>query len=403
MPAMKRPAAANAQPAKVAKVVKESPKVAAVRTQQVDPFAEKCKVVVAALRAATKGNETEMLISMLPLAAQPPPRHRFQESALDFVDQVLSHEHEEMKSKVVKSQASVAGIDDERARRVAAVAAAVADVEVKTSAHAEAKTFLANQCSVLKEAKTAAAAARAAQKTGDAELDTATERELVITTAIEQKAALEASDVADESEESNFKLRAEKLSKLCQPIIDDAGLLKAVAMSLGKLPQARAAFDKMVLTQFSEDLTKHLAATQKIITEGDAGKAARAAEVHKCDAAQASANDAQMTAMMAESDAEVAKAEAEASVTAAKEAEAGLEKEVEAAAADVLSTTQRIAEFEAGPMATFAALRVPPVEPEVAPAAAAAADEEKAVGDGEASDKPMPDAGVTVDIAPAAA
>lgn len=398
MPAMKRPAAAsNAHPAKPSKVAKESPKAAPVPIQPVDPFAEKCKVVVAALRASAKGNETEMLISMLPLAAQPPPRHRFQESALDFVDQVLQHELEATKSEVVKLQACVAGVDDERARRVAVVAAAVADVEVKTCVHAEAKTFLANQCSLLKEAKTAAAAARAAQKKGDAELDAATERELVITRAIEQKAALETADVA---EESNLKPRAEKLSKACQTIIDDAGLLKAVAMSLGKLPDSRAAFDKMVLAQFSEEMTKHLAATQKVIAEGNPGKAARAAEVHTCDAVQTTANESQMTAVMAESDAGVAKSEAEASVKAAKDAEAGLSKETEVAAADLLSATQRLAEFESGPLATFAALRVPPVELEVAPAAA---DAEKALGDGEANDKPMPDAGVTVDVAPAAA
>jgi len=393
MPAMKRPAAASAPPAKVAKVVEPAKKAVKAKTPDpvvIDPFTAKCDIVIAALKASEKSSATEMLITMLPLAAQPPPRHKFQENALDFVDQMLRQEMDAMKSEVAELHASVAGVDDERTRRVAAVPAAVADVPVKSGVYAEAQIFLATQNSVLKDAKTAAAAARAAQKVGDAELDGAAERELTITSAVERKAALE---TAQPAEESSIKARAEKLCKDCQLVIEDAGLLKAVSMSLSKLPDARASFDKMVLAQFSEEMAKHLAAAQKLIAEGEPSRAARAADVQKCDAAQKTANDAQMSAFMAESDAEVAKGEAEVAVKTATEALAGLAKEVENAAVEVLAATKRLAEFETGPMATFAALRDPStaVETEVEPAAKG---EEKAVGDG---------AAVTEDVAMPAA
>jgi len=366
MPAMKRPAAATAQHAKLAKlakVVKESPtapKVSSPVAPVVTPFTRNCEIVAEALRASEMGS-TEMLINMLPFAAQPPPRHQFQEHALDFVGHELERELQLLKNKVVELQTKVAGVDKERSHRSAAIEAAVADVEAKTGVHVEAKIFLATQRSVLAEAKAAAGVARAAQKEGDAELDAAAQRESMITSAMEEKNALESAS----AEESNIEPRAEKLCKDCHLLIQDAGLLKAAAMSLGKVPDVRGVFDKMVLLQFSEEMAKHLVTAQQILAEGKPGMMARAAKVQECEAVELAANDAVMSAVVMESNVDVAKQEAEAVVKTARAHAADLTTETEAAAVALLCAEKRLAEFESGPVVAFAELRETDVKADV--------------------------------------
>jgi len=371
MPAMKRPAAASppvAPAKKAAKSAKASPaKAAPVKPAPVvDPFVEKCDIVIEALRGEV-GNATEMLVSMLPFAAQRPPRHKFQEGTMDLVNKELGLQLKTLQKDVAQLQATVSGADSEQSRRSAVVVTAQADVEAKTSAHTAAKAGEASAQQEAKAAREAANIARAQQKEGDAELNSAEERQGVLTASIEEKSALESAEASAE----DLKPRAAQLCKNLGSIIQDAGLLNAALKSLSKASADRAVFDKMVTTQLSEEIAKSLAAVQRVIAEGGPGKAARGANVQRCDSTWKALNEKQMTAEMAESSADVAKQGAHDTLKDANDAVAGFSAEMAAAVADVHDASQRLAEFQGGALQAFADLR-DPAAAEAREAAAAA-------------------------------
>lgn len=364
---MKRPAAASPEVAPAKKASK--PTQPAKQAPAVDPFVEKCDIVAAALRAGG-GKATEMLVTMLPFAAQRPPRHKFQEGTLGLVKQELECQLETMRGNLATLQATVSGVDAERELRSAAITAAVADVDVKTAAHTAAKAAASSALSETKAARQATAAARAEQKEGDAELATAEENHRVFSTSTEEKIALENM----EGPPNDLKPRAEQLYKNLTKVIKDVGLLNAVLKTLSKGAADRAVFDKMVLTQLTEEMAKGLEAAHKSMVEGAPGKEARQAKVQGCETTLSALLDGQLAAEMAESDANVAKQVAHDVLKAAQTSLGNLSTEVDSAALEVHSAELRLAEFQSSALQAFADL----VDPEAAEALVAAAAAEAA-------------------------
>jgi len=363
---MKRPAAASPE---VAPATKASKPTHAKQAPAVDPFVEKCDIVSAALRAGG-GKATEMLITMLPFATQRPPRHKFQEGTLGLVKQELECQLETMRGSLATLQATVSGADAERERRSAAITVAVADVDVKTAEHTAAKAAASSALSETKTAKQALAAARAEQKEGDAELATAEENHRVLSTSTEEKIALENM----EGPANDLKPRAEQLYRNLTKVIKDVGLLNAALKTLSKSAADRAVFDKMVLTQLTEEMAKGLEAAHKSMEEGAPGKDARQAKVQGCETTLTASLDAQLAAEVAESDANVAKQVAHDVLKAAQTSLGKLSTEVDSAALEIHSAELRLAEFQSSALQAFADL----VDPEAAEARAAAAAAEAA-------------------------
>jgi len=353
---MKRPAAA--------KVIEPATK-AAKKAEPKNPI----DIVIEALRNNDVKSPANMLISMLPFAAEPPPRHHFQDGTLDLIQKELQAQEAAMKSCIAQLHATVAGVDVERDRRSAAVAAASADVEAKTELHSSAKAALGGVQQETPAVRKAAAAARAAQKEGDAELDKAGEKQRILTAALEEKTSLEGA----EGSASELGPRAEQLRANLALVILDTGLLNASHKAFSKPEAERAVFDKMVTTQLSEEIDKSLKAAQQVIAEGMPGKITRAQTVQECESALQAAVERQCNAEMAESNANAGKQEAASTLKAAKDSLALHPSEVEAAAAEVSQAEMRLAEFQAGALQAFADLRDPEAKEAAEKAAKAAA------------------------------
>lgn len=364
---MKRPAAASPEVAPAKKASK--PSQPAKQAPAVDPFVEKCDIVAAALRAGG-GKATEMLVTMLPFAAQRPPRHKFQEGTLGLVKRELESQLETMRGSLATLHRTVSGADAEREQRFAAITAAVADVEAKTAAHTAAKAAASSALSETKAARQATATARAEQKEGDAELATAEENHRVFSTSTEEKIAMENSEGPAEE----LKPRAEQLYKNLTKVIKDVGLLNAALKTLSKGAADRAVFDKMVLTQLTEEMAKGLEAAHKCMVEGAPGKEARQAKVQGCETTLSALLDGQLAAEMAESDANMAKQVAHDVLKAAQTSLGSLSTEVDSAALEIQSAELQLAEFQSSALQVFADL----VDPEAAEALVAAAAAEAA-------------------------
>merc|ERR1719453_2518171 len=123
-----------------------------------------------------------MLISMLPFAAQRPPRHHFQDQVLDLVDKELQAKLAAIKSGISRSQATVSGAGAERSRRTEAVTAAAKNVEARSDAHSAALAAEGVAKEELKAAKQALADALDAQKVGAVDLEKAGEKQHILTT-----------------------------------------------------------------------------------------------------------------------------------------------------------------------------------------------------------------------------
>jgi len=380
MPAAKRAASARTSGAKR---TKEGPAV------KVD------RLIVTALGKRKVGDNAlpadvvSMLGSMLPLAfASPGSRHQLQQHVLDFAAKELALVESGLEADMAEQQSIVAGADAERAKRVAVEAQVSAALGPKQEHLASTKATATDAKAKLKEAESVAEAGELALATAEGKRD-------VLQQALETKARIQdpeplADAPADApmpdaeqqppsspkprspAKRSPAKMKSEALAlaKQLKGVVDDESLLDAMKISLVKAPPERGEFDTRVLEQLQASIVAALVQQKEAVQALVEGKPGRQAAVDTLTAAKDEALEAEVEAEMAASN-------EEAALKSAQNEVAALDAHVKGAKELTMQVEAKIAEFRVGPLASFEALRSPPVlEPEAADAGALVAGQE---------------------------
>lgn len=342
-----------------------------------------CREVIKALKEVGPWSPAANIVTMLcdavphTLGVPKEDRHAFQEKIVGWTEQTLAAYAAGMQKEANELAAKVADSDGEKAARDAAKAAKDGELEKLREAVAAARTALA-ECETAKTLAAASlAATEQAQIEGDAEYEKAAKTKAEIElTHTEAYVPLKAERTEELPEMSNQMARLLQLGK---DFSFDEALLTSFPSALRKEPSARGTFDQMVLEQYEQALQERVAALAKVLSEGQAGKDARAAAV----AAAQAVSDSACTALTAAKDALAGAKEAKTAGDAAlKEAQRSVKDfvpEMKAIASLSDAAAARLQAFQDGPLAGFAALKDPPPPPveepaEVAPAASAPAE-----------------------------
>merc|ERR1712160_162857 len=158
---------------------------------------------------------------------------------------------------------------------------------------------------------------------------------------------------------AKMKSEALALAKQLKGVVDDESLLDAMKISLVKSPLERGEFDTRVLEQLQASLVAALEQQKEAVQALVEGKPGRQSAVEMLTAAKDEALEAEVEAEMAASN-------EEAALKSVQNEVAALDAHVKGAKELTMQVEAKIAEFRVGPLASFEALRSPPVlEPEV--------------------------------------
>eukprot|EP00929_Paragymnodinium_shiwhaense_P058242 TRINITY_DN2915_c1_g2_i1.p1 TRINITY_DN2915_c1_g2~~TRINITY_DN2915_c1_g2_i1.p1 ORF type:complete len:411 (+),score=201.96 TRINITY_DN2915_c1_g2_i1:54-1235(+) len=296
-------------------------------------------------------------------------RDALQVKVVGWIGDALTAQAAAMKKTLEEAESKMGNTEAEKAGLETAQKEAAEKIEAHKQAQDKAKEEAAAATKATKEARKAHKEAASEQMDGDAELEDAEADKTKLEGAMNDmfKPLQEKGNAA---EEVASKIAA--LSKLGKELAFEPSMLTSLPSALGKPPSERGTFDTMVLSHIEEELNKRIGEATKVLSEGEAGKAERAAKVEAAQAALESAQEAEESAkaavraaatemkelQQAQSDATTALEEFDSTVS-------GREKEVEDA-------KRKLSHFEEGAVAYFADLKEA-ISPELAAERAAEA------------------------------
>jgi len=358
--AMKRPASAARAPA-----------AKAPRTQEeLDPTAQKCQLVAAALTSAS-GVPEAVLASLKAhvaiLRTVKEDRHRFEAAYVDMVEEVLFsvEKQHEAASEAAKTKTESLG-----AAKVAAEADQTEAEERLTALQdTAAEQLVAADVAraAAEEAEATLAAAKAAQESGDAELEAAGGKKAeVLRLKSDVFTPVKDWTVTSDKEAKGKVAELVAFSK-CQGL--DATLIGLLPLALKQPPSKRSGFDALGIQQFDEALETCLATLEATLQEGGAATVARAAAVHETEAAVVAARAAHQAATAASLEASAAVKDAKTAVASAAAAATTAVKDLVSAEGEAAEALAALSGFREQTLAAFAELRdlvapPPPVEEE---------------------------------------
>lgn len=359
--AMKRPAAAAAP----------SPAKKRRSAGKVDPTQAKCDSVASALLEAEGLPEPvrEMLAHSLPscLSLYKADRHNFQHRVVAMVGEALSEIGTKINQSIAEAEAEVASADTRKAALEAASQACEHTLESKKAVVSSKKEAFETSTTAKKAAAVALKEAEKDEKAGNKELDEAAGKK-------EELDTFRSTTYKEMTENTATKAGEKALAKLGKNFTYDGELIKALTSAFAKSPDTRGTFDKLVVTQFEEQMDKTLAGLSSTLAQGEPGKQERAAKVASAKSALEVSQVADEACSQALADARNAETEAQLALDSAK-------KELAAFAPGLAKTCARcdalkagLTEFSENAMANFKELEahaVPP--PEEEPAAASEA------------------------------
>jgi len=360
--AMKRPAAA-ASPAPAKKGRKSVGK---------DPIQAKCDSVASAVLEAEGLPEPvrEMLAHSLPscLSLYKADRHNFQHRVVAMVGEALSEIGTKINQSIAEAGAEVASADTRKAALEAACQACEKTLEDKKAVVSSKKEAFDASTVAKKAAAVALKEAEKEEKAGNKELDEAAGKKEEIDT-------FRSTSYKEMTENTATKAGTNALAKVGKSFAYDGELIKALTSAFAKAPDTRGTFDKLVVTQFEEQMDKTVAGLSATLAQGAPGKQERAAKV-------ASAKSSLEVSQVADEACSQALADAKNAETEAQQALDSSRKEVAAFAPGLEKTCARfeglkagLTEFSENALANFKELEareVPPPEEEK-PAAEAVA------------------------------
>lgn len=362
--AMKRPAAAAASsPAKRRSGAKA------------DPIQAKCDSVASALLEAEglPENVREMLAGSLPssLSLYKADRHNFQHRVVAMVGEALSAIGTSISKSIAEAEAEVASADTDKAALEAKVQADEKILGDKKAIVVAKKEAYEASTAAKKDASAALKEVEKEEKIGNKELEDATGKK-------EELETFRSSTHKEMTENVATKQGLKALTSLAKIFTYDNELVKALTSAFGKAPDARGTFDKLVVTQFEEQMEKTLAGLNATLAQGEPGKQERAAKVAAAKSTLEVNEAADQACSQALADARQAESEAQKELDSATKALAAFTPGLEKTMARRDGLKAGLAEFSENALANFKELEsraVPPPEPEE-PAVVAPADGE---------------------------
>jgi len=297
-------------------------------------------------------------------------RHGFQEQVVEMIESALQGFECKICASIQSEEATVANADGEKARRESAKAdaetahvAKVEEVAVKLSASVADISAHATSNDALNEAK-------AAQKSGDKELEDAGKNKDKLEGSM--KDFYEPLKVGEGLKPSQRTMLLKSLGSYLKKICFDHSMAEASQVALQKVPDKRTTFDQLVLTQVDADLSRRVAALEATLAEGLPSKEARQAAVDVAHSVVEAADSKRSSSIGAKDAAENEEVALRKSCKEASQSVQHHALEVEKAVLSRDAAKERLAAFQEGPLAAFRELKersTPPPVVEEEPAA----------------------------------
>merc|ERR1719401_1148609 len=174
--------------------------------------------------------------------------------------------------------------------RKTAVAAAEEQEKAKEAQVLEKRNELAESALTIKSAKECVTEAKEAQKSGDKVLQQASVKKELLENAMKDFVKPLAQGTLPEEE---AKEKVHSLVTVLKKFDFDQSMMTALPTSLTKEPEARGAFDLMVVTQLDEEVSKRVASLDTTLREAEPAKAQRAETLSAAESALAAAQEKQ--------------------------------------------------------------------------------------------------------------
>jgi len=355
---MKRPAAAASAPAKRSKV---------------DPIQSKCDSVASALLEAEGLPEhvREMLAGSLSscLHLFKADRHNFQHRVVAMVGEALSEIGTSINKSIAEAETEVASADTNRAALEAACQANTKTLEDRHASVSARKEAFEASTAARKGSAAGLKEAEKDEKAGNKELDDAAGKK-------EEQNHFRSVTYKELTENVATKAGTKALEKLGKNFTYDGELIKALTSAFAKAPDARGTFDKLVVTQFEEQLEKTLAGLNATLAQGEPGKQDRASKVASAKSSLEVSEVADQACSQALTDARNAESDAQKELDSTNKALAAFTPGLEKTKARCDGLKAGLAEFSENALANFKELESrcipPPVEEQPAAEAPAA-------------------------------
>lgn len=324
----------------------------------------KTTAVIAALKhAELPASARNLLCSLVKhsLGVYKAERHPHQDEVVGIVGAELQKVKATLQSAVEELSSGCADPFAEKAARQAALEEAEKRLAEAQLVPPERQTAASADAAALKAAKQELRLAQGEQSAGNADLDDALAKKTKLEAAI--GAHLEVLRT-----EGGGKQHVQALRALGKTFGFESSMLTSLSSwEAKKAPEQRGDFERVVLQQLEAEITKHVAALEKTLADGEAGKAERAAKVATAEAAVEAATAQCESSKAALAEAKAAEKTAKDAVSAAKKAVGSFFSDMKVRGDAFDEAKLKLKTFEEGPMAFFGELQVlapPPEAPE---------------------------------------
>jgi len=215
-----------------------------------------------------------MLVEVLPHSLGQPKdkRHRFQEQAVQAVDNVMKDIETRLKQNIDEARTKLL----EARRQAAPSEAALADAEVKlrddSARFAEETKTLAASAQEFRAARTSVQEAKTFQEVGDTDFKVAAKKKDKLQVIIDELIMpLKLGEVPQDEVDKSCK---SLLSSLKILEFDEA-MLMVLGSALAKAPEARGDFDHLAVEQLDKYMAKHITPLTETLQAGEAGREQR--------------------------------------------------------------------------------------------------------------------------------
>jgi len=302
----------------------------------------------------------EMLAHSLPssLSLYKADRHNFQHRVVAMVGEALSDIGTKINHSITEAEAEVASADSRKAALEAASQACEKTLEEKKAVGISKKDAFDASTGAKKAAAVALKEAEKEEKAGNKELDEATGKK-------EELGTFRSTTYKEMTENTSTKAGTQALAKLGKSFTYDGELIKALSSAFVKAPDSRGTFDKLVLTQFEEQMDKTLAGLSATLAQGEPGKQDRSSKVASTKSSLEVSTIADEACSQALSDARNAETEAQQAFDSSKKELAAFFPGLEKTVARCEGLKAGLTEFSENAMANFKELEaraVPPPE-----------------------------------------
>jgi len=294
----------------------------------------------------------EMLVGMMSssLGIFKEDRHAYQTQVVEMTGATLRSVEAGLQANIKAAEEKVAGLDVEKTSRDATLSSAESTVTAKTEALTQQKQALSDAHEAHKIQKKALADAKEAETTGNAELGVAAGKKTKLEAGHKEMFTPLKEGTVPKNE---LKKATAALVALGKEFGFDQSMLGSITAAISKDPADRGSFDNMVLSSLEADFTKVLAALTDSLSNGEAGKAQRAAAVESAQKVCDAVADQYTSCTESLQTANTELKEAEAATKAAKKSVKEFQPEADGAAQDCESAKAALQDFQEGALTAF--------------------------------------------------